>query len=63
MWAVADKVKINLYMSADLLAAMKKLAARRDQSYAELVRTACRDYVIAHAQTIIKSSKTMETIE
>lgn len=49
---MADKVKVNIYMSEDMLAALKKLAALKDVPYAELVRTAVRDFILANASKI-----------
>lgn len=60
---MADKVKVNIYMSPDMLSALKKLAAKRDTPYAELVRTACREYIVANASQIIEQSKTMEAMK
>lgn len=60
---LADKVKVNIYMSPDMLSALKKLAAKRDVAYAELVRTACRDYIIKNAGQIMDESRTMEAMK
>ena len=57
---MADKVKVNIYMSPDMLSALKKLAAKRDVAYAELVRTACREYIVANAAAIVEHAKIME---
>ena len=60
---MADKVKVNIYMSPDMLSALKKLAAKRDVAYAELVRTACREYIVKNAAQIIDDSKAMEAMK
>jgi hypothetical protein len=50
-------------MSPDMLSALKKLAAKRDAPYSELVRTACREYLVANAGQIIEQAKTMEAMK
>ena len=57
---MAEKVKVNIYMSPDMLAVLKKLSAKREVPYAELVRTACREYIVANAATIMQDAKTFE---
>lgn len=49
---MADKVKVNIYMSPEMLSALKKLADLQDRPYAELVRTACKEYILANAKKI-----------
>lgn len=60
---MADKVKVNIYMSPDMLSALKKLSAKRDVPYAELVRTACREYIVANAASIVEQARTMEAMK
>lgn len=43
---MADKVKVNIYMSPQMLEALKRLAAMQDVPYAEVVRAACRTYIV-----------------
>jgi hypothetical protein len=43
-----------------MLTALKKLAAMRDVSYAELVRTACREYIVANATQIANDRRVMD---
>jgi hypothetical protein len=43
---MADKVKVNIYMSPDMLSALKRLARMQDVPYAEVVRAACRSYIV-----------------
>lgn len=49
---MSDKVKVNIYMPADLLAALKKLAHMKGVPYAELVRTAVRGFISENAGKI-----------
>jgi hypothetical protein len=57
---VADKIKVNIYISPDMLKILKKLAAIREVAYAELVRTACREYIVRHATQITADRDAME---
>lgn len=49
---MSEKVKVNIYMTPDMLAALKNLAALRDVPYAEIVRTAVREYVMTHSDRL-----------
>jgi len=57
---MADKIKVNIYMSPDMLKVLKKLAQMRDVAYAELVRTACREYIVKNAAQIQADRSTIE---
>lgn len=47
-----EKVKINVYMSPVMLEALKKLAVKQDRPYAQLIREACREYILTTARTM-----------
>jgi hypothetical protein len=47
-------------MSTDMLAALKKLSRMRDVAYAELVRTACREYIVKNAMQIASDHAAMD---
>lgn len=55
----ADKVKINLYFARSDLAALKKLAEKMDIPYSQLIRQACREYIVANAARIAQDARTL----
>ena len=46
---MAEKIKANIYFSPDMLRALKQIGNHRGQPYAEVVRQACREYILANA--------------
>ena len=42
-----DNVRINTFMEPKILHALKTLARRRGTTYSQLIRDACRAYVVA----------------
>jgi hypothetical protein len=59
---MAEKVKVNLYMSPNMLSALKRLAELQDLPYAEVVRTACKEYIVANAQRIATERGTIDSV-
>lgn len=59
---MADKVKVNIYMSPDMLAALKRLAAMQDVPYAEIVRAACRSYIVEQRSRIEHEKKVIDSV-
>jgi hypothetical protein len=57
---MSEKVKVNIYMSEDMLAALKKLAKLQDRPYAELVRVACKAFIVANAKLIAEEREIMD---
>jgi len=59
---MADKVKVNIYLPPDMLTALKRLAAMMDRPYAEVVRVACKQYILAHAESIAAERKALNKV-
>lgn len=59
---MSEKVKVNIYMSPDMLAALKRLARLMDRPYAEVVRVACKNYILANAESIAAERKAMDKV-
>lgn len=57
-----DRVKVNLFLQADVLAAMKKMATIRGTTYSDLVREACRRFVVAEASKLIEEQKQLDAV-
>ncbi len=60
---MAEKIKCNIHFPPDMLAALKKLAHARDVSYAEIVRQACRAFIVANAADILQERRAMESVK
>jgi hypothetical protein len=60
--SVGLRVRINFYFDSQVFEAMRKLAALKGVTYSELIRLACREYVIREGtkaiadNTIIKDT-------
>lgn len=57
-----DRVKVNLFLQADVLAALKKMATIRGTTYSDLVREACRRFVVAEAGKLIEDQKQLDAL-
>lgn len=60
--ASAGNDKINIYFNAQVLAAMKRLALLRGTTYSELIREACREYVIKAGPDIMKDAAAIKGV-
>lgn len=60
--APAGNQKINLYFNEKVLDALRKMALARGTTYSELIREACRDYVIKRGPTVITDSKAIREL-
>lgn len=58
--ASAGNDKINIYFNAQVLAALRRLALARGTTYSELIREACRDYVLKEGPKVLGESKTVK---
>lgn len=58
----AGNTKINIYFNDQVLDALKKLALARGTTYSELIREACRSYVLKEAPKIIDETKTIKAV-
>lgn len=60
--APAGNEKINLYFNSQVLQAMKRLALLRGTTYSELVREACREYVLTKGADILKDTAAIKGV-
>jgi hypothetical protein len=54
-----DRTKINLHMQTRVLDGLKKIARVKGTTYSELIREACRLYVVAEGQKLLSEQKAM----
>jgi hypothetical protein len=57
---VGQRERINLYMAADWLAGLKKLAALKNTTYSELIRVACREYILREGPKAMVEAQTIK---
>lgn len=49
--------KVNVYIQTDVLDALRRMAARKGVAYAELLREAARQYVLAEGPKLLAQEK------
>lgn len=49
----AGNDKINIYFNAQVLAALKRMALARGTTYSELIREACREFVLQEGPKVM----------
>lgn len=57
-----DRVKINIYFQARVLEGMRRLADAKGTTYSELIRQACRDYVVKEGGKAITDNLTLKAL-
>ena len=57
-----DRVKINIYFQARVLEGMRRLAEAKGTTYSELIREACRDYVVREGGKVISENQTLKEL-
>lgn len=53
-------VKVNIYLPEGVLEVMRRLAASRGCAYSELIREACRTYVLKEGPELIRESRNIQ---
>jgi hypothetical protein len=53
---VGERVRINFYFDSQVFEAMRKLAVLKNVTYSELIRAACREYVVREGQKAISDA-------
>jgi len=60
--AVGKRARINLYFDEQVLDALRRLAELKNQTYSELIRIACREYVVREGAKAITDGKLLKDI-
>lgn len=60
--AVGNRTRVNFYFDDQIFEAMKKLAELKNLSYSELIRLACREYVVREGAKAIADGKVIREI-
>ena len=54
---VGERVRINFYFDAEVFEAMKTIATLNNITYSELIRIACREFVLREGPAAIEGKK------
>lgn len=60
--AVGSRTRVNFYFDDQIFEAIKKLAELKNMTYSELIRVACREFVIREGAKAIADTKTIREI-
>lgn len=60
--APAGNQKINIYFNEKVLDALRKMALAKGTTYSELIREACRGYVLKHGPDVITDARAIKEI-
>lgn len=57
-----DRIRLNLYFDNPVFEAMRRIADARGQTYSEVIRIACRKYVLENGGAVVKELVTMKEL-
>lgn len=57
-----DRVKINIYFQERVLEGMRRLATARGTTYSELIREACREFVVREGGKVLADNVTLKEL-
>lgn len=56
------RIRLNLYFDNPVFEAIRIIGSARGQTYSEVIRIACREYVLEHSGKVIKEVGTMKEL-
>lgn len=57
-----DRKKINIYFQENVLEGLRRLAEARGTTYSELIREACRQYVVNESGKVIADNTILRNL-
>ena len=57
-----DLIKLNLYFQPQVLEGLKRVAAAKGTTYSELIRTACREYVVREGGRLVQEATVLRDL-
>jgi hypothetical protein len=57
-----DRIRLNLYFDNPVFEALRRISEARGQTYSEVIRIACRDYVLLQGGKVVKEVVTMKEL-
>lgn len=58
----SGNIKVNVYVDARVLEALRKISAARGTTYSELIREACRLYVLQEGPKVLLTNTAIKEI-
>ena len=59
---VGERIRVNFYFDEQVLSGLKNIAAIKNTTYSELIRVACREYVIREGAKAIADQSVVKEI-
>ena len=59
---VGQRERINFYFDTNVLDALRKLAELKGSTYSELIRVACREYVVREGTKALEDATTIKQV-
>ena len=60
---IGDRVRVNFYFDSQVFEAMQIIARIKNTTYSELIRTACREYVVREAAAAASSAQMIKDLK
>ena len=60
--AVGTRVRVNFYFDTPMFDAMRRVAALKNTTYSELIRVACREYLVREIESAVKTDQGIREI-
>jgi hypothetical protein len=60
---VGERVRINFYFDAEIFEALKQIAVLNNVTYSELIRMACREFVVREGPAAIAGKKIIKQVK
>lgn len=55
--AVGTRVRVNFYFDTPMFDAMRRVATAKNTTYSELIRVACREYLVREIESAMKTEQ------
>jgi hypothetical protein len=60
--AVGTRVRVNFYFDTAMFDGLRRLAGLKNTTYSELIRVACREYLVRETEAAIRADKAIKEI-
>ncbi len=60
---IGERVRVNFYFDSQVFEAMQKLAELHNTTYSELIRVACREYVVREGTKALEDRQVIREIK
>ena len=60
---IGERIRINCYFDAEILQAMRQIAALKNSTYSEMLRIAAREFVVREAHNAMASKTAIQTLQ